>query len=118
MRKYDYMNPMGSGSSLDYEESDSFKKAPETQTYFGPGYSVNKESYEEPVQEEAAVPFMQSPAGAAAVIGSRFLSDYLKQKAAAEEAKFQREQKRISEQGEGERQAYNTMLGAWGRALR
>lgn len=109
------------GSSQDY--------GPEfyQRSYLSPDYSSSA-----PVQSEesapsanvagmsgmAASPFMATPEGAAAMVGSQFLSQYLAQKAADEKARRDRAAQIAEQHSQGEQKGFDTLMQAYRGALR
>ena len=66
----------------------------------------------------AALPFMATPAGAAAVVGSQFLSQYLAQKAADERARRERSAQIAQEHGAAEQRGFDQLINVYRGALR
>lgn len=61
----------------------------------------------------AALPFMATPAGAAVVVGSQFLSNYLAQDAADKRAAKERRMQIAQQQGAGEQRGLENLMNAY-----
>jgi hypothetical protein len=66
----------------------------------------------------ASAPFMSTPAGAAALIGSQFLMNYMAQRAADERAKREREMQIAQQHGSQEQQGLENLINVYRSALR
>lgn len=66
----------------------------------------------------ATVPFMSTPAGAAVMVGSQFLTQYLAQKAADERAKRDRAVQIAQQHGQDEQKGFDQLINVYRGALR
>lgn len=66
----------------------------------------------------AALPFMSTPAGAAATIGSQFLMQYMAQRAADERARRERAAQIAQTHGQQEQQGLENLINVYRSALR